>query len=225
MVPIWKYPIGFNVIYVSLEGNFQKQRGQKSLTLVIEQSRVPPPPPGWRPLYKVQLFRVPFRLLIRAKHTFGRWSLATCIGQPARLQHDVRNVISLLVGQCLVLLFWQCHVSRPVSCCASRMHTRRLLKVAYNILVGIDQRAWQNGPRNMIQLLFVYCHLDIQRWMQNVDLAVNKEYYEIVDESRPLSLFFPHMLLILQKYISNHENEQASKYQSDPSRNCFTIIV
>ena len=27
------------------------------------------------------------------------WSLVACIGQPARLQHDVRNVISVLVGQ------------------------------------------------------------------------------------------------------------------------------
>ena len=33
------------------------------------------------------------------KHTSGRWSLATLIGQPARLQHGVRNVISVLVGQ------------------------------------------------------------------------------------------------------------------------------
>ena len=37
--------------------------------------------------------------LLCSKHTSGRWSLATCIGQPACLQHDVRNVICMLVGQ------------------------------------------------------------------------------------------------------------------------------
>ena len=54
-----------------------------------------------------------------------------------------------------------------------------------------------------------------------------KEYYEIVDEARPLSGFFsPHMLILLRKCISNHEpNKQASKFQSDPSSNCFTIDV
>ena len=45
-----------------------------------------------------------------------------------------------------------------------------------------------------------------------------KEYYEIVGESCPLSAF-------LQKCISNHETKQSSKFQSDPSPNCFTIDV
>ena len=34
-----------------------------------------------------------------AKHTSGRWSLATCIGQSARLQHFEHHATSVLVGQ------------------------------------------------------------------------------------------------------------------------------
>ena len=53
-----------------------------------------------------------------------------------------------------------------------------------------------------------------------------KEYYEIVDEARPLiRIFPPHILILLQKYISNHKTKQAFKFQSDPSSNCFTINV
>ena len=37
--------------------------------------------------------------------------------------------------------------------------------------------------------------------------------------------FFPHMLIFLRKCFSNHETKQASKFQSDPSSNCFTIDV
>ena len=37
--------------------------------------------------------------------------------------------------------------------------------------------------------------------------------------------FFPHMLIFLQKCISNHEAKQSSKFQSDPSPNYFTIDV
>ena len=33
-------------------------------------------------------------------HTYGRWSLATCIGQPARLKHFEHHATSVLVGQC-----------------------------------------------------------------------------------------------------------------------------
>ena len=44
-----------------------------------------------------------------------------------------------------------------------------------------------------------------------------KEYYEIVNEARPLSW--------LQKCISNHETKQASKFRRDLSSNCFTIDV
>ena len=52
-----------------------------------------------------------------------------------------------------------------------------------------------------------------------------KEYYEIVGESRPLSGFFPHMLICLQMCISNHETKQSSKFQSDPiaSQSTFEI--
>ena len=46
-----------------------------------------------------------------------------------------------------------------------------------------------------------------------------KEYYEIVDEARPLSGFSPRMLICLQKCISNHKTKQASKFQSDPLHN------
>ena len=52
-----------------------------------------------------------------------------------------------------------------------------------------------------------------------------KEYYEIVDEARPVSGFFPTHADFLRKCISNHETKQASKFQSDPSPNCFTIDV
>ena len=45
-----------------------------------------------------------------------------------------------------------------------------------------------------------------------------KEYYEVVDEARPLSGIFPtHADFFLRKCISNHETKQASKFQSDPS--------
>ena len=44
-----------------------------------------------------------------------------------------------------------------------------------------------------------------------------KEYYEIVDEARPLSGFFPTHADFLRKCISNHETKQASEFQSDPS--------
>ena len=38
-----------------------------------------------------------------------------------------------------------------------------------------------------------------------------KEYYEIVGESRPPSAFYsPHMLICLQKCISNHETKQST---------------
>ena len=37
-----------------------------------------------------------------------------------------------------------------------------------------------------------------------------KEYYKIVGEGRPLSGVFPHMVIFLQKCISNHETKQAS---------------
>ena len=53
-----------------------------------------------------------------------------------------------------------------------------------------------------------------------------KEYYVIIGESHPLSGFFSHTCwLFLQKCIANHETKQASKFQSDPSSNCFTIDV
>ena len=37
--------------------------------------------------------------------------------------------------------------------------------------------------------------------------------------------FFPAHADFLQKCIYNHETKQASKFQSDPSSNCFTIDV
>ena len=52
-----------------------------------------------------------------------------------------------------------------------------------------------------------------------------KEYYEIVGESRPLSVFSPTHAFFLQKCISTHETKQSSKFLSDPSPNCFTIDV
>ena len=39
-----------------------------------------------------------------------------------------------------------------------------------------------------------------------------KEYYEIVDEARPLSEFIPSPADFLQKCISNHETKQVSKF-------------
>ena len=56
-------------------------------------------------------------------------------------------------------------------------------------------------------------------------LLLLKEYYEIVDEARPLLGFHPTHPDFLQKCISNHETKQAYKFQSDPSSNCFTIDV
>ena len=52
-----------------------------------------------------------------------------------------------------------------------------------------------------------------------------KEYSEIVDEARPLSGFFPTHANFFTEMHSNHETKQASKFQSDPSPNCFTIDV
>ena len=46
-----------------------------------------------------------------------------------------------------------------------------------------------------------------------------KEYYEIVDEARPLSGFVPTDADLFRKCISNHETKQSSKFQSDPSSN------
>ena len=40
-----------------------------------------------------------------------------------------------------------------------------------------------------------------------------------------IGIFPPHMLICLQKCISNHETKQSFKIQSDPSPNCFTIDV
>ena len=48
-----------------------------------------------------------------------------------------------------------------------------------------------------------------------------KEYYEIVDEARPLSGFFP----THADFFTDHETKQSSKFLSDPSPNCFTIDV
>ena len=58
-------------------------------------------------------------------------------------------------------------------------------------------------------------------WVEHVESAPDylKEYYEIVGESRPLSAFFPKHA----DFFSNHETKQSSKFQSDPSTNCFTI--
>ena len=69
------------------------------------------------------------------------------------------------------------------------------------------------------------CHYSNGQTMNSVHISPLKEYYEIVGESRPLSAFFPNMLIVLQKCISNHETKQSSKFQSDPSPNCFTIDV
>ena len=52
-----------------------------------------------------------------------------------------------------------------------------------------------------------------------------KEYYEIVNGSPPIGIFLLHMHIILQKCISDHETKQSSKFQSDPSSNCFTIDI
>ena len=40
-----------------------------------------------------------------------------------------------------------------------------------------------------------------------------------------IRIFPPHMLIWLRRCISNHETKQASKFQSDPCPNCFTIDV
>ena len=52
-----------------------------------------------------------------------------------------------------------------------------------------------------------------------------KEYYEIVDEARPQSGFFPtHADFFYgNAYIMKLSNPP--KFQSDPSPNCFTIDV
>ena len=53
-----------------------------------------------------------------------------------------------------------------------------------------------------------------------------KEYYDIVNEARPLSGIFPaDSDFLLKKCISNHETKQSPKFQSDPSSNCFTMDV
>ena len=61
-------------------------------------------------------------------------------------------------------------------------------------------------------------------YMLSTKVNVKVIIYEIVDEAHPQSgFFFPHMLILLRKCISNHETKQASKFQRDPSPNCFTI--
>ena len=66
--------------------------------------------------------------------------------------------------------------------------------------------------------------------MRQAGVCGLKEYYEIVDEARPLSGFFlTHAdfftACLIMKCMPNHETKQASKFQSDPSSNCFTIDV
>ena len=64
--------------------------------------------------------------------------------------------------------------------------------------------------------LFIFC----------TKMTQLKEYYDIVDEAHPQSGLFPtHADLLIQKCISTHETKHASKFQSDPSSNCFTIDV
>ena len=75
-------------------------------------------------------------------------------------------------------------------------------------------------PLRKKQGSFVTCHFSLP----NEFTSSLKEYYEIVEEARPLSGFFPHTCwFFVQKCISNHETKQSFKFQSDPSPNCFTI--
>ena len=65
----------------------------------------------------------------------------------------------------------------------------------------------------------------IEPTVKMIHVTKLKEYYEIVDEARPLSGFFPTHADFVTVCISNHETKQASKFQSDPSPNCFTIEI
>ena len=56
------------------------------------------------PLFKIwqrilSTIRTYLRYALWPKHTSGRWSLATCIGQPTRLQHFEHHATSVLVSQ------------------------------------------------------------------------------------------------------------------------------
>ena len=56
------------------------------------------------------------------------------------------------------------------------------------------------------------------------NLGLFKEYYEIVDEARPLSGFFPtHAEFFTEMHTM--KLSKPPKFQSDPSSNCFTIDV
>ena len=76
---------------------------------------------------------------------------------------------------------------------------------------------WQDGGDNFPTISHKHTHKVFQRFGP-INVYENgfglKKNYEIVDEARPLSGFFPTQADFLQKCISNHETKQASKFQS-----------
>ena len=67
---------------------------------------------------------------------------------------------------------------------------------------------------------FIYQDGTYDFWQGPVNL---KEYYEIVNGTPPSIKILPYMQIVLQKCIYAQETKQSSKFQSDPSSNCFTI--
>ena len=73
------------------------------------------------------------------------------------------------------------------------------------------------------------------------ELLLNLKHFQIIQEQSKLHTFIGQLgqnktlrntmrssqmlIYFLQKCISNHETKQASKFQSDPTSNCFTIDV
>ena len=89
-------------------------------------------------------------------------------------------------------------------------------KCVFLVMINIDQRSVRQKKLMDVTSFIANCKGG------NVG-ATLKEYYEIVDEARPLSRFFPTHADFFTECIFNHETKQASMFQSDPSSNSFTI--
>ena len=139
------------------------------------------------------------------------------------------------------MLFYHIHIVQRVHCYKTFENKRQIRKRSFKLMfpgryltilgryVGFIKpwqyyiRAWSGASKWNISMslnIMEFCqHLSNQSQFKGI------AYYEIVYEARPLWGFSPHMLIFLRKCISNHETKQASKFQSDPSANCFTIDV
>ena len=77
--------------------------------------------------------------------------------------------------------------------------------------------------RHVCRITILYIKQDSNQRCTNDKCFTLKQYYEIVNEARPLSEFFPTDADFVYRNASNHETKEDSKFQIDPTSNCFTI--